>query len=274
MVSSLLNRFNLNLQDAQFTVLALLPTVATQLQTRLDVEDRTAQLGEIAKGERQAKLRESERMRKETAEREEAERLRIQEEEDKVKQEQEAVEKNGEEKAVNGNESSSQEAPVEIVANGEKTEQQAPSAVEESTRHPSKPTLDPAAPAFQPRFAPSTPPQDDFPKLNGHSSDSETAETQSQIANGTSSEPETLVEHEGVETLGKSWAEVVKTDKEEETAVNGEAATEETGTSEAESPSQAVDAAEEVSTSLLKSQKSLSHELGSTDLWSRYDVGT
>lgn len=44
---SLLHRFNLNLQDSQFTVLALLPTIATQLQESLDVEERTTQLSEI-----------------------------------------------------------------------------------------------------------------------------------------------------------------------------------------------------------------------------------
>ncbi|GAA5912881.1 hypothetical protein JCM5296_003894 [Sporobolomyces johnsonii] len=61
--NDLLHRFTLNLQDSQFTLLALLPTVAAQLQDALDVESRTKELAEIARRDRAEKMRELEEER-------------------------------------------------------------------------------------------------------------------------------------------------------------------------------------------------------------------
>ncbi|CEQ42195.1 SPOSA6832_03985 [Sporobolomyces salmonicolor] len=61
--NDLLHRFTLNLQDSQFTLLALLPTVAAQLQGSLDVESRTKELAEIARRDRAEKRKEMEEER-------------------------------------------------------------------------------------------------------------------------------------------------------------------------------------------------------------------
>ncbi|GAA5883133.1 hypothetical protein JCM1840_004395, partial [Sporobolomyces johnsonii] len=61
--NDLLHRFTLNLQDSQFTLLALLPTVAAQLQHALDVESRTKELAEIARRDRAEKMRDLEEER-------------------------------------------------------------------------------------------------------------------------------------------------------------------------------------------------------------------
>ncbi|GAA5859370.1 hypothetical protein JCM8547_002003 [Rhodosporidiobolus lusitaniae] len=80
----LARRFNLNLQDSQFTVLALLPTLATQLHDEMDVEARTTELAERAREEREKRAREA----REEAERRERKR---EEEERKVREEEERV---------------------------------------------------------------------------------------------------------------------------------------------------------------------------------------
>ncbi|GAA5950079.1 hypothetical protein JCM3765_004187 [Sporobolomyces pararoseus] len=225
--NDLLNRFNLNLQDAQFTVQALLPTVASQLQANLDVEDRTSQLGEIAKAERGANLKELERLRKEKEEQEELERSRLQaEEEQRMAQEPKinGVKESEEGTQQNGIEDSEelQNSTAQPTTNGITAEEHARQE-EQATTIP-KPTLNPAAPAFQPRIAvppPTSPPKEDFPKLNGQTSD----ETSSPKLNGASSDSgdseTTKAENGEVNGLGKSWAEVVKTEKESESVENG-----------------------------------------------------
>ncbi|GJN87106.1 hypothetical protein Rhopal_000051-T1 [Rhodotorula paludigena] len=55
----LARRFSLNLQDSQFTVLALVPTVAPQLHAALDVEARSRLLADLAKREKAARLEEA-----------------------------------------------------------------------------------------------------------------------------------------------------------------------------------------------------------------------
>ncbi|GAA5984959.1 hypothetical protein JCM5350_000078 [Sporobolomyces pararoseus] len=229
--NDLLNRFNLNLQDAQFTVQALLPTVASQLQSNLDVEDRTSQLGEIAKAERSAKLKELERLRKEKEEQDELERSSLQqEEEQRIAQEQkpngtgkseEGIQQNGTEDSEKSQDSAAQPT-TNGIASEERVEQ------EEQTSTILKPTLNPAAPAFQPRFTvpplPS-PPKEDFPKLNGHTSDPDPTQSSSPKLNGASSDSgdseTTKAETGEANGLGKSWAEVVKTEKESESVENG-----------------------------------------------------
>jgi len=251
----LLHRFNLNLQDAQFTVQALLPTVATQLQQDLDVEDRTTQLGEIAKGERQAKLKELERLKRETEEQEEKERLEAQEKL-RLEQEQENVQEEateaGREELPNGDsvetseesQETSTPASTEPTSNGTPSELKEQMAIQDSPAT-TKPSLNPDAPAFQPRFSapsppPSAPDSDSFPKLNGHSQLE--SDSKATVVNGIShSEEEETKESEKANSedgetngLGKSWAEVVKTTKEEESVENGKAEVEIKGKAEPE----------------------------------------
>jgi hypothetical protein len=193
-------------------------------------------LGEIAKGERLAKMKESERLRLEKAEQEKLERKKLQEEEEEARRAEEPEineNKEGEEPKANGISDHSEESH-ETTTNGldvveDKPTEQAPAST--------KPTLNPAAPAFQPRFAAPPPPSslpptedipEDFPKLNGHA-DASPVEEPPRQPNGTSSSEsgdseQTKTEEGEVNGLGKSWAEVVKTDKEHESAVNGEAA--------------------------------------------------
>jgi len=250
----LLHRFNLNLQDAQFTVQALLPTVATQLQEALDVEDRTTQLGEIAKGERQAKLKELERVKREKEEQEEKERL-IEEEKLRVEEEQRNVQEEEKEEGQglpNGHniESSEESQQTSTPASTEPSMNGSPSESKEETISQDSPTstklsLNPAAPAFQPRFSapspplPSAPQTDDFPKLDGHSES--TSEDKQPMVNVTSHSEEETKEYEKADSengeangLGKSWAEVVKTTREEESVENGKAEVEINGQAEME----------------------------------------
>ncbi|GAA5932405.1 Pex3p [Sporobolomyces koalae] len=220
--NDLLNRFSLNLQDAQFTVLALLPTVANQLQQELDVEERTTQLAEIARRDRAAKLQQLETARQEQlAQEQEVQRKAAEQVNAKTEQLGDS-EKVGEHSNEN--------------ENGEHAEEASPSddrpslaaQQEEVTLKPAtKLTLNPSAPAFQPRFVPPSPArnEDDFPKLNGTnehgSSDdgstlvSETTETENEVKAGS--------DEGDARELGKSWAEVVKSADEKETARNGEA---------------------------------------------------
>lgn len=233
---SLLHRFNLNLQDSQFTVLALLPTIATQLQESLDVEERTTQLGEIAKSERKQKLDELERRRR--IEEEEAEEKRRSEQASEP--EGYAVKENGEAETAYGEEQANghSEQPEKSEATTEK--EITPVSTELDTAQtpivPSKPSLNPDAPAFQPRSLPSIPSQtvaghETFPPLNGHVEATPTEVEGTSGINGDShrqdgeEKREEQVESEEGESsgLGKSWAQIVKSDNAKETAGNGEA---------------------------------------------------
>lgn len=84
---SLARRFNLNQQDCQFTVLALLPTVSAQILQEMDVEGCSAQLSAAAAREKAARQREldeqreaEERQQREEQERVEAARLQAERE--------------------------------------------------------------------------------------------------------------------------------------------------------------------------------------------------
>lgn len=56
---SLTRRFNLNLQDCQFTVLALLPALSTQILTEMNVEAASANLATLVGNERKEELERS-----------------------------------------------------------------------------------------------------------------------------------------------------------------------------------------------------------------------
>lgn len=235
--NDLLNRFNLNLQDAQFTVQALLPTVASQLQFELHVEERTNELAEIAKAERIAKAHELERQNKERVEREASEKLRFQEDERRKAETQEEYvvaqekeENSSQDGITNENSKESPEVIARSAADTTTLEDGRP--VPNGASNTTRLTLNPAAPAFQPRFsAPPVPPtasaqpEEDFPKLNGHPIDSPPSDDKSTIFASASSDSgdseETKTENGEVPSLGKSWAEVVKTKKENESAENG-----------------------------------------------------
>ncbi|KAL8276460.1 hypothetical protein RQP46_011162 [Phenoliferia psychrophenolica] len=68
---NLARRFSLNQQDCQFTILALLPTVAPQLLGAMDVERRSAQLAQLA-----AQVKARERQLSEQADKAEKEEMR------------------------------------------------------------------------------------------------------------------------------------------------------------------------------------------------------
>ncbi|GAA6017915.1 hypothetical protein JCM11491_001214 [Sporobolomyces phaffii] len=237
--NDLLNRFNLNLHDAQFTVQALLPTVATQLQASLDVEQRTAELGEIAKAEKMARLRDLEQSRRlEEEARAEAERASAREDEEGREGEEKAAETQDEaEGQANGNEHPPAQETTTTTTTTTTT-----NGIDNHEEPPTEPkllptstklTLNPAAPAFQPRFAsPSPPPQADFPRLNGHDPATESPQVEVGPPKADGSEKATSDDGEADGTLGKSWAEVVKTTRESESAENGQAETTENGLDE------------------------------------------
>lgn len=225
---SLLNRFNLNLQDAQFTVQALLPTVANQLQAELDVEDRTTQLGEIAKSEKLARLKEVERVKRDKELQDEQERARRREEEKgSALQEPESTENSRMVEAEDEKEQATNSEP-QLQTNGlESTD----SSLDTKSTTTSKISLNPDAPAFQPRFAP--PPaqpssiEEDFPKLNGHCSDSGSDPERGADINGHALQngKDEATDHKEPDGsgLGRSWAEIVKTDQAIESVGNGQA---------------------------------------------------
>jgi hypothetical protein len=90
--NSLERRFNLNLSDCQFTILALLPTLSNQILTELDVEGYTAKLANAAAvikaAEVAAKAKEEEeilaKIKRDEAATEEAQRKAKQAEDEKL----------------------------------------------------------------------------------------------------------------------------------------------------------------------------------------------
>ncbi|BGO89918.1 hypothetical protein NBRC10512_003757 [Rhodotorula toruloides] len=170
----LARRFNLNIQDSQFTVLALLPTLAAGVAEEMDVEGLTGVLGERARREREERAREEE------------ERRKREEEEKRVAAEEERASSEAEEAANK----------KEAQPNGDAA--QPPGPIGQPLHSPLLPmpnnhalasaSLNPSAPVFQPRSP--SPPQAAEP------------------ADVDSLPPR---EQEGGE-MGTSWAEVVKRD--------------------------------------------------------------
>ncbi|GAA5902772.1 hypothetical protein JCM8208_007060 [Rhodotorula glutinis] len=201
-------RFSLNLQDSQFTVLALVPTIASQLQQELDVEARSKALSDLAR--RDKERRADEARREQEAEAAEAAAQREKERKDaEGARAAEAQELNGgeaadeaatdpEEPSVNGygaESPSPSTAPIENGAslpNGVDESDESPAlAQHDASPSPSSPpppstSLNPSAAPFQPRTA--SPPADAQPAAATFAE-----------ADGSSS------------VLGKSWAEIVKT---------------------------------------------------------------
>ncbi|BGP30404.1 peroxin [Rhodotorula toruloides] len=188
---SLARRFNLNIQDSQFTVLALLPTLSQAVVGEMDVEGLTGELGERARREREERVRAEE------------ERRRREEEEDERARAKAAEEEVAEQSLLNG------DADETLGP----TSTSAPSTSTTSLGQPlhspllpmlnnHAPALNPSAPVFQPRSL--TPPQATEP---------------SEVDASTVSLAQR--EQEGGE-MGASWAEVVKRDVPEHAEVAGE----------------------------------------------------
>lgn len=226
---SLANRFGLALQDAQFTVLALTPTLATQLAENVDVEARSRELADLAKREREEKSRLAKAAA--AAEAEEAERrerdLQKEHETTASSEGQGAIpEQNGVEPGhagVNGfTKKGSPASSVERSASPPAAAESSSSSETTNFKASAPLSLNPAAPAFQPRMPPPTTitpppppsaPKEEFPALsNGH-------------ANGHASPPHSVApsppnggmhdphgDESSLANVGKSWAEIVKED--------------------------------------------------------------
>lgn len=254
-VRSLARRFSLNLQDSQFTVLALVPTVAPQLHAALDVEARSRLLADLAKREKAARLEEA--------------RKAAQEDEVHVNREVDPAgpgsaqqppagaalpKENGHAATADGGANDDVEASAEtpqtvVRLNGDSTTPTGAGAPSEnaaflvppseSTDHSAsaapatassaapaceaptssaKLALNPAAPAFEPRSPPTS-----SPALSAALHGDEAATPPAPIANG-------HVESDGAASvLGKSWAEIVKEGVEEPPSAAVEGASTEAG---------------------------------------------
>ncbi|GAA6055982.1 hypothetical protein JCM3770_000761 [Rhodotorula araucariae] len=201
-------RFSLNLQDSQFTVLALVPTVAAQLQHELDVEARSKALSELARREKERRAEEARRAAEEeeaqarAAQKEEEEQARREEEEEAEQTKDDETEAVDPLEPVVEREAGPAEVPASAAfadgVDGSSSAVSAPASVTASDATP-KPvpasaSLNPAAPAFQPRGTPS-------PALDSVSAPTPDA-----------TPVVSIVEQDGSgSVLGKSWAEVVKT---------------------------------------------------------------
>ena len=226
--NSLANRFGLAFQDAEFTVLALVPTLATQLSEQLDVEARSRQLADIAKRERDEKTRAAAAAAKQEAD----ERAKAEEEiqySRSVQSQEGTADPSSEETAATAVTSQVDGDAALSPVNGSAS---SPAPAPEPAKSPSAlspPSLNPAAPAFQPRFAPATSPSpplnpveaaptatlsapalEDFPSLpNGHAVAEKADEAGSPRLNGPDVN-ESVHDAESLANVGKSWAEIVK----------------------------------------------------------------
>lgn len=220
----LANRFGLALQDAEFTVLALAPTLATQLSEQLDVEARSRELADIAKRERDEKTRAAAAA---AAKQEADERAKAEEEaqhSQPVQSQEGSANPSSEETAATAATAQVDGDAALSPVNGSSP---SPAPAPESAKSPSAlspPSLNPAAPAFQPRFAPATSPSppspvelapsapatEDFPSLpNGHTVAEKPDEASSPTSNGPGAH-ESVHDAESLANVGKSWAEIVK----------------------------------------------------------------
>ncbi|GAA6018858.1 hypothetical protein JCM10207_000265 [Rhodosporidiobolus poonsookiae] len=197
----LARRFNLNLQDSQFTVLALLPTLGEQVQQQLDVEARSKALGDLARREKEKKAEEA-RIEKERAEKEAEEEERRRHAEAEAQRAGATGEKAQRDDAPVGG------APESSAATGS-SEPGPASEASSSALDPTAPSFvfNPSAPSFEPRSASASParsasdsatPAVDADRANGHASGADGAEP-------------APVDGTGDETgASKSWAAVVK----------------------------------------------------------------
>jgi peroxin-3 len=218
------------LQDSQFTVLALLPTLASQVQQELDVEARTTELGERAKEEREKKVRETQAMKEKEQEEERTREAATEEEPER----EEAAEFVDAEKEAQPEPHEKQETSVKVeekldnpslpassddsgstsLSNG--TCEDAPSTAS-SSLNPDAPSFsfNPSAPSFEPSANPEIPPSTAEP-----ASASTVAVDAAPLANGDATvvssakedEEATSNEAEAGEAApaAKSWATVVK----------------------------------------------------------------
>lgn len=212
------------MQDAEFTVLALAPTLATQLSEQLDVEARSRELADIAKRERDEKTRAAAAA---AAKQEADERAKAEEEaqhSQPVQSQEGSANPSSEETAATAATAQVDGDAALSPVNGSSP---SPAPAPESAKSPSAlspPSLNPAAPAFQPRFAPvtspsppspvelapSTPKPEDFPSLpNGHTVAEKPDEASSPTSNGPGAH-ESVHDAESLANVGKSWAEIVK----------------------------------------------------------------
>lgn len=226
--NSLANRFGLALQDAEFTVLALVPTLATQLSEQLDVEARSRQLADIAKRERDEKTRAAAAAAKQEAD----ERAKAEEEVQysrSVQSQEGTADPSSEETAATAVTSQVDGDAALSPVNGSSPPPAPTPEPAKSLSALSPPSLNPAAPAFQPRFAPATSPSpppnpveaaptatpsapapEDFPSLpNGHAVAEKADEPGSPRFNGPGVN-ESVHDAESLANVGKSWAEIVK----------------------------------------------------------------
>lgn len=217
------------MQDAEFTVLALVPTLATQLSEQLDVEARSRQLADIAKRERDEKTRAAAAAA--AAKHEADERAKAEEEaqhSQSVQLQEGAADPSSEENAATAvTDQVDGDAAPSSVSGSSPSPAPAPEPAKISSAL-SPPSLNPAAPAFQPRFAPATSPSppnpveaaptatpsapapEDFPSLpNGHAVAEKPDEAGSPSLNGPGVD-ESVHDAESLANVGKSWAEIVK----------------------------------------------------------------
>ncbi|GAA5976731.1 hypothetical protein JCM10908_005609 [Rhodotorula pacifica] len=232
----LANRFGLALQDAQFTVLALVPTLATQLSEQIDVEARSRELADIAKREREEKNRRAAKeAADEAAKRDDEEQTRSVSAPEPIRS---LAEPSTEEAPAPSSEEATASAAAKPKANGHLSTSDddaspdpaspPPSATRVAQSPPLPPSLNPAAPAFQPRSAPATSPRptvvehaapasavptEDFPGLsngNAHGpEDSSHGEANSPKPNGHMGH-ESVHDAESLANVGKSWTDIVK----------------------------------------------------------------
>ncbi|KPV76639.1 uncharacterized protein RHOBADRAFT_52619 [Rhodotorula graminis WP1] len=201
-------RFSLNLQDSQFTVLALVPTLASQLQQELDVEARSKALSDLARRDKERRADEARRAqeaeaaeaaaRQEKQRKEEDEARAVEVEEPNGGKAADAAAADPEVPSVNGHDGEGDSpAPVPVEhgtsapSGADDPHKAHPPAQVDASSSPSSPppsstSLNPSAAPFQPRSASPpanvAPPSATFAEIDPSSS-----------------------------VLGKSWAEIVKT---------------------------------------------------------------
>lgn len=234
-------------------MLALVPTVATQLAEEIDVEARSRQLVELAQREREERNRVAAEEAAAAAAAEEAIRQEEETTSDPKGRADEAPGTGDEPNGVAPEGTAPAGQTDSTTANGHDAHHvattnghpapQAESSDGKTATSPAAPTLNPAAPAFQPRVAPSPSPpppatisppneaKEDFPALGG--------------ANGAVSPPAPVngndLEHSAdaasLAAVGKSWAEIVK--KDAPSAENGTHAMEEPAQADGVAPNEA-----------------------------------
>lgn len=205
--------------------------MATQLSEQLDVEARSRQLADIAKREREEKTRAAAAA---VAKQEMDERAKAPEEvtpnAQPVQSQEGIADLSSEETAATAATAQVDDGEVAPAPmNGSSPPHLPASKPIKSPSALSPPSLNPAAPAFQPRFAPATPPTppspveaapaaapsvpapEDFPSLpNGHNVAEKPDEAGSPTTSNGPAAHESVHDAESLANVGKSWAEIVK----------------------------------------------------------------